>query len=205
MARKTKEDSQKTRDSILDAAVIVFATKGLSYVTMADIADQAKISRGAVYGHYKNKLEVALAMVRRSFDGIKLPEKEDNESCLDFCYRLGLFHLHLALDPSDLQTIIFALYTKIDEDESLKALRREWETSCFNRIKHWLSVAIVKKELSENTDVEFSTTYLQALSDGIFSMVYFYNYGASNQWKTAEQLYQVGFDTIKTSPKFRTQ
>lgn len=204
MARKTKVESQKTRDAILDAAVIVLGNKGLSYVTMADIADQAQISRGAVYGHYKNKHEVALAMVRRAFDAIILPEKDDNESCLDFCYRLGLFHLHLALDPSDLQKIIFALYTKIDEDKAMKAMRREWEMGCFNRTKHWLGEAKLNNELHENTDLEFSTVYLQAVSDGIFSLVYFYNDGNSDQWQIAEKLYRVGFDTIKASDKFRT-
>lgn len=203
MANKTKEDSQKTRNSILDAAVVMFAKKGFSYVTMMDIADQARISRGAVYGHYKSKLEVAVAMVNRAFDSVKLPEKEPSESCLDFCYRLGLYYLHLAVDPSELHQVLFTLYTKIDEDETLRSLRREWETDCFNHIKHWLGEAIVNNELPANTDVEFAAVYLQALSDGIFSMVYFYNYGKSNQWQTAEQLYQVGFDTIKASAKFR--
>lgn len=98
MANKTKADSQKTRYAILDAAVTMFYRKGFSYVTMAEIADQAEVSRGAVYGHYKNKLEIAVAMVSRAFDTVKLSEKEASESCLQFCNRLGMFYLHLAVD-----------------------------------------------------------------------------------------------------------
>lgn len=62
MARKTKEESQKTRDGILDAAERVFLEKGVGTTAMADLADAAGVSRGAVYGHYKNKIEVCLAM-----------------------------------------------------------------------------------------------------------------------------------------------
>lgn len=57
MARKTKEESQKTRDGILDAAERVFLEKGVGTTAMADLADAAGVSRGAVYGHYKNKIE----------------------------------------------------------------------------------------------------------------------------------------------------
>ena len=67
MARKTPLESQKTRDSILDAAERVFADKGVAGTTMAEIADAAGISRGAVYGHYRNTSEVCIAMAERAF------------------------------------------------------------------------------------------------------------------------------------------
>lgn len=202
MARKTKEDSQKNRDSILDAALVVISKKGMSYVTMADIADQAKVSRGAVYGHYKNKVEVALAMVKRSFDAVIRPEKSLDESCLEYAYRLGLYHLHLAVEPSQLQQILFVLYTKVDEEEPLKEVRREWETSYFNEVQQSLEDAVKGGELPSALNLEFATTYLQALFDGIFSLIYFYKEGDQSQWPVAEQLYLVGFETIKSSPRF---
>ncbi|MFP8060078.1 TetR family transcriptional regulator, partial [Pseudomonas aeruginosa] len=66
MARKTKEESQRTRDRILDAAEHVFLSKGVAGTTMSDIADHAGVSRGAVYGHYKNKIDVCIAMCDRA-------------------------------------------------------------------------------------------------------------------------------------------
>ena len=44
MARKTKEESQRTRDRILDAAEHVFMS-GVANTTMGDIADHAGVSR----------------------------------------------------------------------------------------------------------------------------------------------------------------
>ncbi len=65
MARKTKEESQKTRDGILDAAERVFLEKGVGTTAMADLADAAGVSRGAVYGHYKNKAATPWETLRR--------------------------------------------------------------------------------------------------------------------------------------------
>ncbi|HID8081069.1 TPA: TetR family transcriptional regulator, partial [Pseudomonas aeruginosa] len=58
MARKTKEESQKTRDGILDAAERVFLEKGVGTTAMADLADAAGVSRGAVYGPMSSTLEI---------------------------------------------------------------------------------------------------------------------------------------------------
>jgi|SRR5690606_2451629 len=56
--RKTKEDAQKTRDSILQAAVENFSDKGFFNTTLDDIAKTAGVTRGAVYWHFKNKAEI---------------------------------------------------------------------------------------------------------------------------------------------------
>ncbi|HGY3917735.1 TPA: TetR family transcriptional regulator, partial [Pseudomonas aeruginosa] len=66
MARKTKEESQKTRDGILDAAERVFLEKGVGTTAMADLADAAGVSRGAVW------LDVELASIylQSLWDGI---------------------------------------------------------------------------------------------------------------------------------------
>ncbi|EPO8043379.1 TetR family transcriptional regulator, partial [Pseudomonas aeruginosa] len=83
MARKTKEESQKTRDGILDAAERVFLEKGVGTTAMADLADAAGVSRGAVYGHYKNKIEVCLAMCDRAFGQIEVPDENARVPALD--------------------------------------------------------------------------------------------------------------------------
>ena len=65
MVRKTREEAEKTKERILDAAEDVFYRRGVSGATMADIADCAGVSRGAVYGHYKSKAQVFLSMCDR--------------------------------------------------------------------------------------------------------------------------------------------
>lgn len=62
MARKTKEEAEATRKAILDAATVVFVEKGVSRASLEEIAQQAGVTRGAVYWHFKNKLDLFTAL-----------------------------------------------------------------------------------------------------------------------------------------------
>lgn len=69
MARKTKEEAERTRQRTLDAAVDVFFERGVAHPSLTEIADAIGMTRGAVYGHFCNKSEVLVAL----FDRERLP------------------------------------------------------------------------------------------------------------------------------------
>ena len=54
--RKTKEDSEKTRQDIIDAGISIFSENWFDSIKMSDIAKKAGITRGAIYWHFKNKM-----------------------------------------------------------------------------------------------------------------------------------------------------
>lgn len=58
MARKKKEDAQKTRQQLIEAAIVQFATRGVANTTLTDIAEAAQVTRGAVYWHFSSKAEI---------------------------------------------------------------------------------------------------------------------------------------------------
>lgn len=62
MARKTKEDAEKTRQSILNAAFDVFTQKGFVRTTLSDIAAAASVTRGAIYWHFRDKIDLFIAL-----------------------------------------------------------------------------------------------------------------------------------------------
>jgi TetR/AcrR family transcriptional regulator, acrAB operon repressor len=66
LPRKTKEESEGTRESILDAAELCFLSEGVFRTTLEHIARRAGFTRGAVYWHFKNKLEVLDAVMHRT-------------------------------------------------------------------------------------------------------------------------------------------
>lgn len=68
MARKTKEEAAKTRKEIIDAARRVFHKNGVVRSTLESIAQEAGVSRGAVYWHFLNKAELFFAMREDAFD-----------------------------------------------------------------------------------------------------------------------------------------
>lgn len=58
MARKTKQQAQETRQQILDAAVKTFSERGVSATSLTTIATAAGVTRGAIYWHFKNKVDL---------------------------------------------------------------------------------------------------------------------------------------------------
>jgi len=58
MARKTKQQALATRQHILDVALKLFSQRGVSATSLADIAQAAGVTRGAIYWHFKNKSDL---------------------------------------------------------------------------------------------------------------------------------------------------
>ena len=58
MPRRTKEDALKTRQLLIESAIQQFALRGVTGTTLADIADAAGVTRGAVYWHFSSKAEL---------------------------------------------------------------------------------------------------------------------------------------------------
>jgi TetR/AcrR family transcriptional repressor of acrEF/envCD operon len=84
MARKKKEEAQKTRQQLLEAAIMQFATRGVANTTLTDIADAAKVTRGAVYWHFTSKSEIFNAIWEQQLpfreiihDRLSLSENDD--------------------------------------------------------------------------------------------------------------------------------
>ena len=65
MAKKTKEDAEKTRQRLLDAAEQLFGEKGVSKTSLSDVAEAVGMTRGAVYWHFRNKGELFHALIQQ--------------------------------------------------------------------------------------------------------------------------------------------
>lgn len=68
MARKTKEEASRTRQQIIDAARNVFHQHGVVRSTLEQVAASAGLTRGAVYWHFKDKMELFHAMQANVLD-----------------------------------------------------------------------------------------------------------------------------------------
>jgi TetR/AcrR family acrAB operon transcriptional repressor len=74
MARRTKEESEHTRQRIVAAARRTFLRRGMTGTTLEHVAGAAGVTRGAIYWHFANKkalfdamrAEVSLPMIDRT-------------------------------------------------------------------------------------------------------------------------------------------
>lgn len=72
MARRTKEDAQKTRATIMKAATELFYENGVTQTSLQKIAVKAGVTRGAIYWHFRDKVDVLHAIADENF----LPNEE---------------------------------------------------------------------------------------------------------------------------------
>ena len=64
---------EQTVEKILDAAALLFLQKGYQNTTLQDIIDATKLSKGAVYHHFRSKEEIAQRVGDRLGDQMLLP------------------------------------------------------------------------------------------------------------------------------------
>ncbi|MEW4439915.1 efflux pump transcriptional repressor MexZ [Pseudomonas paraeruginosa] len=203
MARKTKEESQKTRDGILDDAERVFLEKGVGNTAMADLADAAGVSRGAVYGHYKNKIEVCLAMCDRAFARIEVPDERADVPALDILLRAGMGFLRQCCEPGSVQRVLEILYLKCersDENEPLLRRRELLEKQGQRLGLRLIRRAVAQGELPARLDVELASVYLQSLWDGVCGTLAWTERLRNDPWNRAERLFRAGIDSLRGSP-----
>lgn len=176
MARRTKEEALETRDRILDTAERVFQKQGVARTSLADVADAAGVTRGAIYWHFKNKADLFEAMMER----VSLPMEEmvaraDDEKLDDplaYVRQCALTVLErVTADPQSRRVAEISRYKVeyADEMASLRARHIECRTECLGRIERGLRNAAKKGQLARDVDTRLAAVGLHALVDGLIT------------------------------------
>jgi AcrR family transcriptional regulator len=70
--RRPKGDKrERTRMALLDAALALTREKGLEQTTLQDVAERVGMTTGAIYGNFKNRDELFMALAVRQWAPIK--------------------------------------------------------------------------------------------------------------------------------------
>ncbi|MGI9275091.1 MAG: TetR family transcriptional regulator [Endozoicomonas sp.] len=62
MPRRTKEEAEETRQLLLKTALKLFSEEGLQKTTLAQVAEAAGVTRGAIYWHFRDKADMLEAL-----------------------------------------------------------------------------------------------------------------------------------------------
>lgn len=174
MARKTKEDAQATRELILDAAERVFHLRGVSRTTLQEIAQEAGLTRGAIYWHFENKGELFHAMMER----VTLPmmarmtesTPADEARPLDKIRRnTAAAFQQIANDPQVRR--VFEIATQkveyVDELQSLRERHVAGRNECMDDMHNLMRMARDKGQIRPNMDTYTATLGVFALISGL--------------------------------------
>lgn len=177
MARKTKEDAEKTRRGILDAALDIIYDKGYSVTNLNDIAAALGMTRGAVYGHFKNKQDLFCSLIKEIDEEIDrlLEERARAVQSLDDLQACLMYLAELYVKNDRWFKYLVVLTMKIEWNEELdgvvKLFRKqsdELEDFCLFVLKK----AYNNGELATDLDSKAVAKGLVALMDGcLFTLV----------------------------------
>lgn len=173
MARRTKEAALETRSLILDTAERVFEQKGVSHTTLTDIAKAAGLTRGAIYWHFKNKVDLFQAMM----DRIKLPmehTKAHNSADLDdplaFVRDCALGVLkQITRDPQTQRVFEICCHKVeyVDEMTQLRERHIECRSEFLSQLERGLRHAAKQGLLPASVNPRYAAVCLHALVDGL--------------------------------------
>jgi TetR/AcrR family acrAB operon transcriptional repressor len=176
MARKTKEEALKTRETILDAAVQMFSIWGVSRTTLAQIAKEAGVTRGAIYWHFTNKEDLLGALWEQlllPFQPITRASENPNEP--DPLGKLKQTYLNffeeLKEDPRLLQIyqILISKCETVEDTGTLHLHRVHCHQEGQVVIGRILRNAIAQGQLPENLDVRLGSITTIAFIDGLIA------------------------------------
>lgn len=120
MARKTKEESEETRRLLLDAALKLFSEKGIQNTTLAAVAKEAGVTRGAIYWHFKDKAdmlhalwEVVLGPLDQVYESLFAEQEKDP---LDYLLKCSTeFLLEVVNNPKFQQVMRISMQSMSDQ------------------------------------------------------------------------------------------
>ena len=173
MARRTKEEAQATRSTIMSMALELFCRQGLARTSLTDIARAAGVTRGAIYWHFKNKSGLFIDLWQEFCQprSAQLAASED-ESEPD---PLGLLHDFLLgvmrsvqgdLRYRQLFTIIFSL-EELDEEQQPIREHMDAEFCRFSDSLHKALENVVRHgQLPPTLDLEQAVAFIRCMLDG---------------------------------------
>lgn len=174
MVRRTKEDALQTRDQLLDAAERVFQRRGVSRTSLQEIAQEAGVTRGAIYWHFKDKADLFHAMMQR----VTLPMTAslNAEAELEAADPLGRLRrnvaaaLHQTVHDPQVRRVFEIASHKVEYVDELQAGRDRHLTersNCMTDLERLLTLAVGSGQLRTSTPVATAAIGLHALIDGL--------------------------------------
>jgi len=206
MVRRTKEEAEETRVHILDAAERVFYDKGVSRSSLADVAAAAGVSRGAIYWHFENKVDMFQAMLER----LRLPleelarasESEDEPDPLGRMRELLIKALKRVQNDPQSRRISEILQHKCEYTDELGDLRQRMQAlslECDQRIAKALRNAVSKGQLPPRLNCQQAAVCLHAYIEGLQANWLLVPRGFALAAQ-AENLVDALFDMLRNSP-----
>jgi TetR/AcrR family acrAB operon transcriptional repressor len=172
--RKTKEEADITKQSILDAAVKLFSEHGVAKTSLEKIAKAAGVTRGAVYWHFSSKQDIFEALhdqlhspfIQVITDGLEAVSPNAIEQLQVVCTEL-LIELEQNKMKKKIATLFLLRCDYSDEFAQSKERYNVKKKQKNGTLSRYFDKAIKQGVLPENTDSMLLTIGISAYLRGI--------------------------------------
>jgi len=209
MARRTKEEAQETRNRILDAAETVFHARGVARPSLADIAEAAGVTRGAIYWHFKNKSDVFAAMCDRvhlPVEALCEPERiAQQEDPLDGVRDICVFVMRQTVRNPQWRRVYEIIVHKCEMVQDTGAIferQRQSQEDGNIKIREHLRLARDRGQLPADLDLDAATHLFHASVHGLLAHWLFVPESFDLD-ADAERLADGVIDMLRLSPALR--
>lgn len=175
--RKTKTEAQKTRQHLLDAALEVFWRDGVTRASLQAIAQEAGVTRGALYWHFKNKEDLFETLFEQqyadffaAFNDQTLRDNQDVWTHLQ--HNLTAMFETLATRESKHKfcNVMFSKCEQTAGNETITELACRYHRLFQKQITYALQLSREQGRLPENTDIELAAIYLESSLVGLIKI-----------------------------------
>ena len=164
----------QTRRDILSAAITVFLKKGVAKATVHEIADEANLTRGAIYWHFDDKDDLVTAVFEEAINVIiGVTEEAVQQSGSTSLAKLKAFlrgPIEQAINSENVRNIYTVLMHYCDHgDEAANAFRLIFRAQGYyeKQLRHLLNEAIDDGFLRSDLDLESTIFMLMASMHGL--------------------------------------
>ena len=166
---KTRAESLQTRECILDAGVKCFGQLGYDQTSITSIAQEAGVSRGAVYGHFADKEAIFRAVVDYNIEFAHFWRDMILPDDMHFADRLAEIYWH-ALENNPYVDFIFNIITYIETKPEFSDIKKDIER-LKNDLWDYIDTEItreLRKRGRAYTNIEYMSSCLALVFEGIF-------------------------------------
>lgn len=170
--RKSREETEKTRLKILEAAIKLFDERGFKATKLSHIAEEAKLTRGAVYWHFSSKEKIFLELLENYFKPNTIKANRLLEPSCSLEEAAAIFGENLEIMLKDSFHLHFMNIVLKDDKELPKSISdkiNEYKEIWVKQIHSLLKNAKNRGDIAKNEDLEILSWRLKIFFHGLLT------------------------------------
>lgn len=174
--RRTKEDAELTRQSLLKAATKVFSRKGYAATRLEDIAEAAKVTRGAIYHHFGGKAELFAEIIdnaSQTLDQAIRRAIQEGGTFLEITQRILVYTVKLLAEDSQYQEAMALLLFNAGDSPDLFSMRErrlEQGKAQLEQVVGFFRMGLAQGAVRPDLDPEIGARAFMAYQNGLYML-----------------------------------